>query len=305
MKKILVTGASGFLGNHVVAELQALDFDVHVLSRRPYSAGAGVSVHTCDLLNQGMEQLVELFSGIQPSHLLHLAWCVEPGEFWTTPENLQWVDASLNLYRAFVMARGKRAVCAGTCAEYDWSSLEAEALLHEEHSPKIPSTLYGQSKLSVQETLEKASELDELSFAWGRLFFLYGPGEKRGRLISDAIVSLLNGEVFEATAATQIRDFIYVVDAAQAFAKLCDSGVEGPVNIASGKARRIEELLREVERQTGTTDLLRIGARPMHTHEAPALVADVTRLREEVGISEATSLEEGVRATVTWWKNNV
>jgi nucleoside-diphosphate-sugar epimerase len=82
--------------------------------------------------------------------------------------------------------------------------------------------------------LEKSALLDNVSLGWGRIFFLYGPGEKPGRLVSGIISNLLAGRRIETTAGTQIRDFTHVADVAGAFAALCDSDVTGPINIASG-----------------------------------------------------------------------
>ena len=78
--------------------------------------------------------------------LLHLAWATEHGAFWTSPDNVRWLEASLALLRAFVAGGGARAVVAGTCAEYSWST-EADVLAEE--APLEPATLYGASKAAL------------------------------------------------------------------------------------------------------------------------------------------------------------
>ena len=121
-KRVLLTGASGFVGRHAQTRLLELDYEVHAVEFRAMNDWAHPSVHThtCDLLDDRAR--AALLRTVRPTHLLHLAWCATPGKFWTSLDNLSWVSASLELTHAFAEAGGARAVYAGTCAEYDWSS---------------------------------------------------------------------------------------------------------------------------------------------------------------------------------------
>ena len=128
-RRVLLTGASGFIGRHVVPLLKSREFEVHAISRS-----------RADLLIPGVA--AALVESIRPTHLLHLAWNAEPGRFWTAPDNLDWVAASLGLHRSFAALGGGRAVFAGSCAEYDWT----HSLLDEAATPCAPATLYGIAK---------------------------------------------------------------------------------------------------------------------------------------------------------------
>lgn len=298
MKRVLVTGASGFLGTPAVEALSRRGFEVHAVSRWPQASEAA-TWHAADLLAPGRpRQIVE---SVQPTHLLHLAWYAEPGQFWTSPENARWVRASLELARAFAESGGERMVAAGTCAEYDWFQND----FVERQTPLAPSTPYGRAKVEVSLSTQEIAEDRGVSLAWGRVFFMFGPREHPSRLVSSVIRSLLTGQAAACTDGSQIRDFLYVDDVADAFATLLESSVEGPVNVARGAGIRIRDLLRLVGEVAGAGDLIHYGALEMPKHEPTRLIADVRRLSEEVGWHPSFSLDDAVARTVAWWSDRL
>src|SRR5712671_2660263 len=185
MKKVLVTGASGFIGRHCLPLLVSGGYEVHALSRRLHTNTAlqNVSWHEADLLRPG--GAADLIGQVRPDSILHLAWYAVPGKFWEARENVDWVRASLELLCAFADSGGKRIVAAGSCAEYD--SAAGECL--ENLTPLLPRTLYGTSKFAFERLLLSSGEQTGLSSASGRIFFLYGPNEHPSRLVAYAIQS--------------------------------------------------------------------------------------------------------------------
>src|SRR5262245_30191344 len=103
MKKLLVTGAGGFIGRRCLALLEGRGYEVHALASRA----------SCDLLDAGA--IDALLERVRPTHLLHLAWIAEPGVFWTSRDNLAWLEAGVHLARRFFDAGGVRAVGSGSC----------------------------------------------------------------------------------------------------------------------------------------------------------------------------------------------
>lgn len=293
--RVLVTGANGFIGRHVLVPLIARGGNVHAVGRTVIDT-ADVTSHVADLMDQAA--VAAVVQAVRPTHLLHLAWCTTPGLYWTARENLDWVAASLHLCRCFIDSGGKRMVVAGSCAEYDWSV----PLLDERTTPCIPTTLYGMTKNALHHLLREAARLEGISLAWGRVHFLYGPGEKPGRLVSTVATALWDGDVVSTTAGTQIRDFMHVVDGAGAFAALCDSTVTGPINIATGIARPVREIIERLGMLSGRADLLRIGGRPSPAGEPPRLDVSVARLTEEVGFRPRFDLASGLADTMEWWR---
>src|ERR1700733_15064576 len=109
--RVLLTGASGFIGARAVAPLLAAGCEVHALGRRAGQA-EDVVWHEVDLLDD--RATARAVAEIAAERLLHLAWFTEHGRFWAAGENLDWVAASVRLLRAFAAAGGRRAVIAGT-----------------------------------------------------------------------------------------------------------------------------------------------------------------------------------------------
>ena len=298
MKRILVTGASGFIGRQCVPLLVSKDYEVHALSRRRPAEKAlpNVSWHKVDLLRPG--RAAEFIGRVRPDCVLHLAWYAEPGKFWEARENLDWVRASLELLCAFADNGGKRIVAAGTCAEYDCSAGECV----ENATPLIPTTLYGTSKHALERMLHSSSRQTGLSSAWGRIFFLYGPHEHPSRLVAYVVRSLLQGEPALCSEGGQILDFLYVEDAASAFIALLESEAQGPVNVGSGRPVAVRDVLQEIGRQLGRLDLIRFGARA-GSSETDRFWANTQRLVKETGWAPRHTMASGIEETIEWWRN--
>ncbi len=295
MSRVLLTGATGFVGRHALTALADAGHEVHAVARRRGPDAPGVIWHEADLL-AGCELVAE----VEPEILVHLAWYAEHGKFWSSVENVRWVEASLALLRTFAAAGGRRAVMAGSCAEYEWSRE-----IYPESAPLRPATLYGAAKHGLHVVACAFCRQADIELAWGRVFFLYGPFEAPGRLVPSLVLPLLRGEPAPMTEGTQRRDFLHSADAGAAFAALADSRVTGAVNVASGEGLELRELAREIARRAGGEELLRIGARPMPEGDPPALLADVRRLREEVGWCPRVELAEGLDGVIAWWRERL
>ncbi len=299
MKKVLITGASGFIGRQCLTPLLERGFEVHALALEPVvEYEKDVIWHCQNFLDE--EKTQRLIKTVQPSHCLHLAWYTEPGKYWSSPENLWWTASSISLLYSFHQQGGERFVGAGTCAEYDWRYGHCS----EAVTPLEPATLYGTCKNTLQKTLASFSANTSLSSAWGRIFFLYGPYEHLARLVPSVINSLLHNEPALCSHGNQIRDFMHVSDVANAFVCLLESEATGPVNIASGKPVSIKDVIYKIAEYLNGFDKIRLGALPVK-NEPAVLTADVTRLQYEIGCNPRLDLESGLEQTIDWWKKSL
>ena len=296
MKKVLLTGASGFIGRHCIEPLKALGYEVHCTSSRSvYEATEKVIWHKVDLLDAAASR--SLIEAIEPYALLHVAWFMEPGKVINDPLNIQWVESSLALLRSFDNHGGKRVVFAGTNFEYDINY----GYLSEVNTPRKPDSVYGVAKNSLFELYRAYCEEAGMSSAWGRVFDIYGPYENPHRLVPSVVLSMLKGNEAKTTHAMQIRDYMHVQDVANGLVSILDSELTGDFNIASGRPVTLKQILYEIADIMNTRDLLQIGAVAARENEVPLIVADMRKLYSAAIWSPSYEWREGLENTVEWW----
>jgi nucleoside-diphosphate-sugar epimerase len=296
-KIVLLTGASGFIGRHCVGPLLDRGYEVHGAGTRGAPADMPrVRWHSGDLLERGAAR--RLLAEIKPTHLLHLAWYVVPGKLITSPENYEWVRASMELVQEFAAAGGKRLTTCGSGYEYDWRY----GFCNEQLTAQAPNTVYGACKQALNLMTEALALSANLSSAWGRVFFLYGPHEHPQRLVSSIVLSLLRGEPAKSSHGRQIRDYMHVQDVADGLVALLDSDVRGTVNVSSGRATQIRDIVLTLGNLLGRPELIQLGALPARANDAPMVVGDNARISTQLGWQPRFELEAGLSNTVEWWR---
>lgn len=302
--RILVTGAAGFVGSHVVRRALEEGHDITALvrpgadRRRLQGLEDDLRIVACEL---GDPADVERAVGsARPELCLHLAWRGSAGDGPEAGANVGSLIASLELVRALGRASCQRYVATGTCFEY------ADAdIAHAEDEAASPRDLYALCKSASFQLTRELCRLDGISMAWPRIFYVYGPHEDRRRLVSSVIVALLEGRPIPTTPGAQVRDYLDVEDVADAIWSVARSRASGPVNVASGTPVTVRQIVEEIGRIVGRPDLPRIGELAYRPGEPMVIKADARLLSETVGWRPRHSLEDGLRRTVEWWRREL
>ena len=288
-KKLLLTGATGLLGKVIVQPLIEAGFEVSALTIDKINPDNGVNWINCNLFDSKMVSTI--FSELKPSYLMNLAW-ITTGDYLVSNSNFDFLCASIDLLKNFAKNGGKRAVFSGTCFEYKFKGFETL----KEYDELSPMTIYGKCKNWTREISEIFCKNNDISFAWGRIFNLFGSNEAPTRLTGSIIKNISEGKMTTIKSGKIVRDYIYVKDVAMAFVALLNSDTNGIVNICSGNPVSIEKFARTLAHELGAENLLNFvdqaGA------QVPYIVGDNSRLVHEVGFTPKFNLESAIKDIV-------
>lgn len=295
LKRIVVTGATGFIGQHVIPLLQASGYEVIAVTRQAPTLKGFPDYYQIDLMDA--DAVFKFIKKVSASHLLHLAWNVEPGVFWHSNTNFLWLQASIHLVREFVTNGGQHVIIAGTCAEYDWQY----DVCNEQTTPCKPGSLYSACKHALHGVLEQHAKKEQYRLAWGRVFFPFGSYESTEKLLPTVINGMLSQTQVQCSEGSQKRDFIHIDDVALAFSEIVRSDIHGAVNIGSGTALSIREIVTYIAQQFNSEQLIRFANSPQKI-EPPLVRADMTRLINESHWKLAQTIYQRIDQTINWWE---
>lgn len=289
--KVLLTGANGFIGRHVLDALVERGVEVVTLGRSRPRNTEGIGFIEADLLATADYGRIADAAGA--THLLHLAWYVEHGKFWDSPLNDAWSAATAGLVEAFCRSGGKRVVAAGTCYEYRHDDTPCD----EESTAIEPTTPYGKAKADTQRRVRDICESHGVAWAWGRIFLLHGQGEGRRRLVP-ALADALRGHIAPFGVHHDARrDFMHVSDVATAFHALLGDQARGCYNLCSGQATPIQTIVREIADALHTSPDPVLALAPAGARGPASLFGGNERLAA-LGWRQALSLREGLERTL-------
>ncbi len=293
--KILVTGATGFIGSAFVRLARTHGHRVVALvqpgtiARRELRDEDGLSWLAGTLAEPPWSD-IERFA---PDHCLHAAWIAEPGVYLNSPLNDDYLRWSIAFFRRLAASGLQHGLGLGTCIEYriDGQPARENVTIVEPLSP------YAVAKNALHRTVETELASKDFGFAWGRVFYPYGPGEHPARLCSALTRKLLAGETLLLKTPDSTKDYIYIDDLAEAILTVMEHDLTGAINLGTGRGVTVREIARTISRLLSCEHLVGESDQP-----APDplyyVVADATRLAQEGDWQPDHTLADGLRAVI-------
>jgi dTDP-6-deoxy-L-talose 4-dehydrogenase (NAD+) len=272
--KVAVTGAAGFIGRHVVAQLEKRGNSPTLVCRPGSPMPEGLSsnhVVAMDIANAPVDAYDRLG---RPEILIHLAWGGLPN--YSSPHHL---EEELPAHRSFLQGLLDAGLggltVAGTCLEY---GMQSGAL--REEMPTAPVMAYGKAKDALRTELERLRRSRPFNLTWARLFYLHGEGQAPGSLLPQLEGAIARGDAaFNMSGGEQLRDYLPVDEAAAYLVALALNGRDnGVVNVCSGQPISVRELVMGVVARHGSSIELNLGHFPYPDYEPMAFWGDRSKL---------------------------
>jgi nucleoside-diphosphate-sugar epimerase len=298
--KILVTGATGFIGSAFCRLALAHGHEIAGLIQPGKIPPANFSPDEKIRWLEG--SLAEIpwnnIKRFQPDVCVHLAWIATPGIYLESPENKKYLQWSLDLAHGLRDIGVKHIVGAGTCIEYQISEIP----LSEDRTPVYPTTLYARCKNALRKTLAAEAQRDGWQFCWGRVFYPYGVGEHPARLCSSLIQKLQRGEALVLKTPDSRKDYIYIEDLAAAILLTVEKKFTGIINWGTGSGISVREIADTMATMLGHPELVE-NLNPSAADPFPFVIADAARLKH-LGWQPQVDLQTGLARLVKTFGTN-
>jgi len=301
--RVLLTGATGFIGSHLARLLVEQGQEVLAIIRPGADRWRIADIQRrLSFVDSDLRDATDILNQVrswQPDICIHLGW----QGWFGKPEadrNIASLRMSLALLSRMTELSCRRFVTAGTCFEYDLSGQRLS-----ETSTLGPHDLYGACKKSLFEVAEHYAKLVGVSVVSARIFYAYGPYENARRLVPSIVRALLRGDIAKVTPGEQVRDYLHVSDIASAIWTVAKSDVVGAVNVASGEPITIAQIARRIGQLLEKPDLIHLGALPYRADEPMHILGDATVLRERLAWVPRFNIDSGLAETIHWWRQRV
>lgn len=301
--RVLITGATGFVGAHMVRRLLREGSEVAALIRpssnpwriRDELPRLNVVLGEFSTLHLAAPEVMRF----APEAVIHLAWFGVLGSYRNDVRQVRNnVDATINTVS--LAARAGASMWMGFGSQAEYGSLDAAV---SEDAPTQPTTLYGVAKLGAGLAARCVCRDLGVRYAWLRLFSAYGPMDDPAWFIPHLTLGLLRGESPPLTVGTQMWDYLYVDDVVEAaYRTLTSSKTSGVYNLGSGRPVSIRAVAEQVRDLVSPSTRLRFGEVPLRPDQVVHMEADIARLTAATGWAPEVSLAEGLSRTIAWFR---
>jgi UDP-glucose 4-epimerase len=307
--RVLITGATGFIGSHLTRRLIECGADVHALTstvssvypQRLLDVRDRITMHEGSLADRSAMDAVAQAS--RPAYVFHLGAYTHVGKSWQRVDECVQanVQGTVNLLQALAPYGYSKLVYTGTSEIYG----DVDVPFRED-GPVNPISPYSVSKYAGERYCRMFFQGRQWPIVMVRPFNTYGPAQSPDRVIPEIIVRALRGQRLAMTQGRQTREFNYVTDIAQGFLAAGLRGEPGRLyNIGCGVEVSMRDLATTILRLMGDPIVAELGALPDRPTEIWRMYSDASRARAELGWSPQVGLEEGLSRTIAWYTHEL
>ena len=299
--KAMITGATGAVGMALISELTSRDIQVTVLCRKGSARAANIPENSLvKKIDCSLADMSSLDLGDEKYDMFfHLAWDGTTG----ATRNDMYLQNNNVKYTLDAVALAERLGCGvfvGTGSQAELGRVEGKL---NSATPAFPENGYGMAKLCAGHMSRELCREKGIKHIWVRILSVYGPYDGERSLIASTIKKLFDGEKPSFTPGEQMWDYMYSGDTARAMVDLAMGGKDGGVYcLGSGNARPLREYIEILRDTIDPNAELGFGEIPYGHGQVMYLCADTTELKTDVGFESRVEFEEGIRATVEWYK---
>ena len=302
MKKVIVTGANGFIGSALCKELLENGIEVIAVVRNEASKiecltkNNNFRILYCDLMNY--DRLLEHVTERDIDVFYHFAWSGSSGDKRGDYEiQIANIQSACN-----AMEVGSKLNCKRFVFDSSIMNFEVEALMKTELVPPI-STLYSSAKLASDYMLKALSGFYGIEYISALISNVYGPGENSSRLISSSLKKMLKGHTCEFTHGNQMYDFIYIQDAVRCLKLIGEKGKSNKMYyVGSTNPRPLKEFLLEMKDEVDANLEIGLGKIPYSGISLTYNEFDIHEVENDIGFKSTISFKEGIKLTIDWMR---
>lgn len=305
MQKVIVTGANGFIGSHLVKELDETGIDIIALVDPRFDDSSIQNLSKVTIVAFSLQSIENLYTDerLKDADIIyHLAWSGVHANYRNNEdEQLQNIKYCLDVLKLAYHFNISKVLIPGSAAEVSCG----KGMITGKESP-APSDIYSATKVAARYLCQTFATQHNMTLIWPLITSIYGPGRDDNNLISYAIKTLLKGDKPSFTKLEQQWDYLYIDDLIQALVSLGDKGKSGVYPIGSGEHRKMSEYVEIISHLINTELPLGIGDLPYkNPNKIDNQIMDISALKRDTDFSPNITFEKGISKTIKYFANLV
>ena len=311
MKKVLLTGANGFIGQHLLKEIARGNNEVHAICQDPKdrrTKAANAHVHYADIREHA--KVNSIVEEVSPDYVIHLAGASSPAKSYEDFNGTMEVNysATLNFAEACRKVNNlKQFIFSGSSEEYGSALKDARHKITEE-TPLNPTSPYAVSKADAEMYLQYLGRVYGFPYTVIRSFNTYGRKDNNSFFIEKTISKMLSGKhSISLGDPSLVRDWLYVDDHVSGYMKVLGNkkAISQAIQLCTGKGYSIQETAELISKMTGYKGQILWNTMPKRPFEAKIMIGDNTKAKELLGWEPKYTLEQGLEKTIAFWKEKL